>query len=132
MGKLNPKHEKFIQNILSGMTQAEAYIAAGYSPKTARQNGHRLITNEYVRGEIERRLDEVKQAAKVHLEQESLKAARTLTGLLDGGTKEDFCRLYAAKDVLDRTGLKAEEKVQHTGEIKVVKEIVTADKISGE
>lgn len=40
----NPKHEAFAQNRASGMNQAAAYEAAGYTP--SRQSAARLATNE--------------------------------------------------------------------------------------
>lgn len=116
--KLNPRHEKFIQGILEGKTQTQAYIDAGYSAKNARQHAHQLIvTNSYVAGEIQRNLEEAKQEAKRILELDSAESAQTMTELRDSGTKDDFCRLYAAKDILDRTGLKVAEKLEHSGSV---------------
>lgn len=117
--KLNPRHEKFIQGILDGLTQAEAYVQAGYSGRGARVSASKLLTKPNIQGEIKRRLDEVKQGAKIHLEEKSLNAAKTMTELVESGTKDDFCRLYAAKDILDRTGLKPVEKVEHSGQMTI-------------
>ena len=133
--QLSVRYERFIQGILDGKTQADAYIQAGYSPRGARSSASKLLTNPNIQGEIQKRLDEVKRQAKIHMEQRSLKAATTMTELLDSGSKDDFCRLYAAKDILDRTGLKPDDKVEHTGEIRIVKEIVTStidDKLPSE
>lgn len=46
--KLNAKQQKFVLNLLAGMSQAEAYIQAGYAPKGARHNASRLITKDNV------------------------------------------------------------------------------------
>jgi phage terminase small subunit len=59
--KLNPRHEKFIQGILEGKTQTQAYIDAGYKPKNARHNASRLMTKDAIRGEIQRRLVEARE-----------------------------------------------------------------------
>lgn len=118
-GKLNPRHEKFIQGILEGKTRTQAYIDAGYSRRNARKAASNLWTNMDIQGEITRRTEEVTEQAKIHLQEKSLAAAKTITELAEDGTKNDFCRLQAAKDVLDRTGMKPAEKVQHSGELKL-------------
>ena len=126
--KLNPQHEKFIQNRVSGMSQTEAYIAAGYAEKSARQNAHRLITNDYIQQEIKRRLDEIRADAEIHLASKALQMAQIETKIAESGSKEDFCSLSAAKDVLDRLGIRAEEKVKHSGKVdsNLVIEVITA------
>lgn len=115
--RLNARQEKFIQGILDGKTQAQAYIDAGYKPKGADANAARLIRNDRIRGEVQRRLDEVKEQARIYLEQQSLEMAKVIVGLANDGDPTKFCNLYAAKDVLDRIGLKAVEEIKHTGEL---------------
>src|SRR5262252_682875 len=39
----NPKHEKFVQNIVRGLSPTEAYISAGYSGKGAHASAARLL-----------------------------------------------------------------------------------------
>jgi hypothetical protein len=46
----NPKHEAFCQGIVMGKSQDEAYRSAGFKP--ARQNAHRLITQDYILARI--------------------------------------------------------------------------------
>jgi Terminase small subunit len=46
----NPKHEAFCQARVSGKTQDEAYIEAGYSPN--RSNARRLTTIEHIASRI--------------------------------------------------------------------------------
>ena len=58
---LNDMQKKFIQAYMGNAT--EAAIAAGYSAKTARSQGQRLLTNVDIRKEIEKR--EVKQTNKL-------------------------------------------------------------------
>lgn len=51
MGRLkNQKHEKFCQNIVSGLNQTDAYMQANYKAtgETARSNASRLLTNANV------------------------------------------------------------------------------------
>lgn len=42
---LNARQKLFVQNLVKGMSQEQAYIKAGYAKKTARFNAARLITN---------------------------------------------------------------------------------------
>ena len=42
----NSQHEKFARLVASGRTATKAYILAGYSAVAARQNAHRLTTND--------------------------------------------------------------------------------------
>ena len=115
--KLNPRHEIFIQGILEGKSQTRAYIDAGYKPKNARKAASNLWTNIDIQGEVKRRTEEVTEQARIHLKEKSLNAAKTITDLAEDGTKDDFCKLQAAKDVLDRTGLKVAEKLEHSGKV---------------
>lgn len=48
----NSRHEKFAIAVVCGKSHTAAYIAAGYGAKGARQNAHRLITNDDIRGRI--------------------------------------------------------------------------------
>ena len=55
MAKLQPRQEKYAQNIAKGMSQHEAYLKAGYdcSPEYARTAASRLSTNVNVKKRIE-------------------------------------------------------------------------------
>ena len=44
----NPKHEKFVQNIVRGLSPTEAYNSAGYSRKGAHASAARLLKNPQV------------------------------------------------------------------------------------
>lgn len=44
----NQRHEKFAQRIAKGDAATKAYIAAGFSPKAAKQNASRLRENEVI------------------------------------------------------------------------------------
>ncbi|MBW2178786.1 MAG: terminase small subunit [Deltaproteobacteria bacterium] len=50
--KLSPMQDKFIHNLIKGMTQEKAYIKAGYAPKAARKNASRLMTNDNIVKEL--------------------------------------------------------------------------------
>lgn len=44
-GKLSPKQQAFVREYLLDLNATQAAIRAGYSPKTARAQGQRLLTN---------------------------------------------------------------------------------------
>lgn len=58
--ELNLKHEKFIENIVSGMNRTQAAIAAGISndKNYAGVAAHRLIRNDKIRERIKARIEE--------------------------------------------------------------------------
>ena len=70
--KLTPLQEKFVNNLLEGMHQDEAYIKAGYKAKgaAARANASRLLTNDNVKTALKER--QKKAAEKVELTQERI------------------------------------------------------------
>ena len=61
--RLTPRREKFADVFEGNATQAA--IEAGFSPKTARQAGHRLLTNVDIRERIERRKAEAMRRARI-------------------------------------------------------------------
>jgi phage terminase small subunit len=65
----NPKHEKFVQNIVRGLSPTEAYISAGYSRKGAHASAARLLKNP----QVCTRLAELQKAVEPILEQELVK-----------------------------------------------------------
>ncbi len=44
----NARHEKFVLNLVKGMTQTQAAIEAGYTPSRARFTGRDLATNSHI------------------------------------------------------------------------------------
>lgn len=51
---LNPKQRRFVAEYLIDLNAAQAAIRAGYSEKTAKEQGARLLTNVNVQSEIQR------------------------------------------------------------------------------
>lgn len=95
----NPKHELFAQSIAKGMSQREAYRAAGYASKSdaaADANAARLISGDRVAA----RVVELQERAATH-------TVTTVESLLEAGwsilnaakTGEDF---GAASQTLER------------------------------
>src|SRR5215467_2738845 len=66
----NPKHEKFVQNIVRGLSPTEAYNSAGYSRKGAHASAARLLKNPQVctrLAELQRVIAPLVEAAIVKL-----------------------------------------------------------------
>jgi len=116
--KLNIRQERFINNLLKGMTQTAAYIEAGYSAKNAMYHASHLANNSKIKPEIERRKKEQEDENKFILwtAQEEL-----IHGLLQIArtAESEAVRLAAIKDGLDRTGLKPVEKHEYSGEMSI-------------
>lgn len=52
-GQLTPKQEAFVHEYLVDLNATQAAIRAGYSPRTARAQGHRLLTDADIAAAIE-------------------------------------------------------------------------------
>lgn len=60
---LSKKRQAFVSEYLIDKNATQAAIRAGYSEKTARQQGSRLLSNASIQEEISRRLEELKMSA---------------------------------------------------------------------
>jgi phage terminase small subunit len=68
VAKITEKQKRFAQEYLVDLNATAAAIRAGYSPKTATEQGSRLLTNVKVQEEIQRR--QVKLQNKLEITQE--------------------------------------------------------------
>ena len=130
--KLNPRHELFIEGVLAGKTQTQAYIDAGYSEKYADSNASKLTGNHRILQEIERRQSEREEANKI-IDQRAraelhAKKGKVLAKLVDLALNADseMVSCMACRAFLDMAGMK-EEKVEVSGEIKVITEVVRSN-----
>lgn len=62
---LTPKQERFVQEYLVDMNATQAATRAGYSPKTANEQGSRLLANVNIRAAVNREQNKV--AGKIEL-----------------------------------------------------------------
>lgn len=66
--QLNPRHARFAAEwVKTGNAQAAA-VACGYSPKSARQIGTKILKDPLVRAEVDRIRAEVRESGKYNLE----------------------------------------------------------------
>jgi phage terminase small subunit len=90
--KLTPLQEKFVNNLLEGMHQDQAYIKAGYKAKgaAARTNASRLLTNANVRAILDKRQKRASDKAEITQQ-------RTLE-------EESRLAFYDPKELFDENG----------------------------
>jgi len=112
---LNPRQQRFIDFYLSGMSATEAYTKAGYEAKSAGQNVLKLIKNDNISEIIENRKAEISKNVddKIALAEEE-----AFLGILNIGRhgENDFAKLKAWQDVLDRRRGKARQTVNVGGQ----------------
>ena len=58
MAKISAKQELFVDEYLIDLNATQAAIRAGYSPKTAEQQGSRLLSNVKVKGRVAEKMAE--------------------------------------------------------------------------
>jgi len=75
-GKFHQRRTRFIKEYLKDQNATRAAEAAGYSPKTAGQQGHRLLKNVQIREEIENANSKVNAKLEISVERVKLELAR--------------------------------------------------------
>src|SRR5262245_60651131 len=94
---LSPKHRKFCEEYLRLWNATDAYLAA--YPKTSREaaraNGARLIANDSVAKEIQRRVDEQAMGANEVLTRMGAQARAEYSAYLMANGEVDLARLLA-------------------------------------
>lgn len=73
-GPIRPKHQRFVDEYLVDLNATQAAVRAGYSPKTAEQQGPRLLGNAGIARAIE-------AGMKARAERTGVTAAKVLTEL---------------------------------------------------
>lgn len=69
MAKISAKQELFVDEYLIDLNATQAAIRAGYSPKTAEQQGSRLLSNVKVKGRVaEKMAERSKDVASIRIE----------------------------------------------------------------
>ena len=96
--------EKFVEHFCLTGNATESAIEAGYSQKTAKQQGHRL--KNQLGQAIEEKIKKL-LLAKIPL------GINWLLELAES-SQSDSVRLGAVKDLLDRAGLKPIERIEQT------------------
>lgn len=77
VGKTKEKYDLFVLFYLESFNATQSAIKAGYSKKTARQQGSRLLTNVYVREKIQSEMERLRDRMK----DEGLRSFSMLLGI---------------------------------------------------
>ncbi|GGC98149.1 terminase small subunit [Enterococcus wangshanyuanii] len=75
--KTKEQYDLFIDSYLQSFNATQSAIAAGYSKKTARQQGHRLLTNVYIKEKIKIEMKRLRERMK----DEGLRSFAMLIGI---------------------------------------------------
>lgn len=122
--KLNSRRQRFVDYYLSGMSATEAYIKAGYEAKSAGANVWKLIKNDSISEIIENRKAEISKNVdnKIALAEEE-----AFLGILNIGRhgENDFAKLKAWQDLLDRQRGKARQTVDSNVDMDVKNDQMT-------
>lgn len=76
-GKTKEKYDLFVLYYLESFNATQSAIAAGYSKKTARQQGHRLLTYAYIKEKIQIEMKRLRD----HMKDEGLRSFAMLLGI---------------------------------------------------
>lgn len=121
---LNPRQSKFLKNYLQeSMSATDAYVDAyGCKRKSARESAAVLLsTNLNIIAAVDAYELLENKATKRMLHGKSERAAEALGEALDSEDVNAVIR--AAKEILDRTGHKPKEEVEHTGHVMIVNDL---------
>lgn len=111
--QLTSMQAAFVEAFVSNGGQKEAAaIEAGYSPATARSQAYELLAKPHV-------IQAIMSRTMNELIMQSPAAVQRLHDLLSA--KSEYVRLQAAQDVLNRTGMKVPDRIDHrvTGDVSV-------------
>lgn len=82
MKQLGPQHHRFIANYVARPhSAAAAYIAAGFSPRGARQSAHKLLQDPLIQAEVKRLIEEKHKA--LHMDVDEILARAAMLARID-------------------------------------------------
>lgn len=121
---LTDKKRRFADALMSGASQSEAAITAGYSERTAKQQGYRLARDPDVLAHIERRgaVSEAREQAKADGKAFNVASLAKmysdpkdfLTAVMNDGGEDAKLRVDAAKALMPYIHAKPGEKGKKT------------------
>ena len=132
MSKINNRQRLFIKEYLIDLNATEAAKRAGYSEKTARSQGQRLLTNVDIFSEIQKQIDQRSQTVKIKsediLKELLILATVDISEAFDGQGKlknlheipESVRRAISSIEIVEEFGGTGKNKVQ-TGWNKKIK-----------
>lgn len=122
---LNARQRRFVNAYVTTMNASKAAIEAGYSEKTSRSIGQRLLTYVDIQLAIDEELGKIYDRQKRKLIHAADSAINALIDTVQNG--RGLARVNAANSILDRSGHKPVEKVQSTVDANVKGEMNIVD-----
>lgn len=107
---INKRQERFIEEYMKDFHITNSALRAGYSKRSARQQGSALMSNPYIKEEIDKRIKERKLMLERVLMKEAETAKDVMLKILNDPKASERTKVAIAKDILDRAGFKATEK----------------------
>lgn len=140
--KLTPKQARFVDEYLSDFNATQAAIRTGYSPKTAVQQGYRLLTNAHIQAAIS--AERTSLATKFEVTRERLLAEYSKLAFSDprkffkpDGSLKDITQLdgdtaaaLAGFEVVEQQSVEVDEEGNVTPAPTFTKKVKWADKKS--
>lgn len=113
---LSPKQRRFVDEYLVDLNATQAAIRAGYSAKTAKQQGARLLTNADIAAAVQRGMDKRSERTQVTADKVIRELARLgfsdMRKLMEWGP--DGVKLRESDDLDDDDALAVAEVVETT------------------
>ena len=97
------KLDIFCEGLVNGLSREAAYVAAGYSPHMARQNGTKYYRENALY---------IHQYLAEHIGVHAPTAFKVILQIANDPNEKGGIRLKAAQDVLDRAGYSAKQKIE--------------------
>ena len=123
--KLDPQHQLFVDKYFElTFNQTKAAIAAGYSKRSARNQAYRLMRNDDIRKEIDRRMSEIAMSKNEVIARLSdmargdmrdfatVKTARALASHPNGNLVKKFKRTIQTTSNLEGDTVQTKEKIE--------------------
>lgn len=107
--------EEYIK--LKCKNQAQAAIAAGYSPQSAASQACQLLKNPEVKEYLQKRRAEMAQALRDEFIFDALEAKKAMYKILVDPDADNRDKITIARDFLDRAGFKPGEEVKLSGSV---------------
>jgi phage terminase small subunit len=112
MAELRPQIMLFVtEYIKNGGNGTAAAIAAGYSEKSAYSQASRLLKSVEVQQYLNNTQQSINKDLRLMFADDAVKAYEVMLEIMNDKSAQHRDRLSAAKDLLDRAGYKATDKI---------------------
>lgn len=110
---LSVRHARFVDLIIEGRSQTEAYVECGYSPVNAAANASRLVNSPKIKSEVHRRRQDAAARADFTIDQ----ALRVLSDIATDPEASDGDKIRASVEFSKMAGEHPGQRIHHTGNI---------------